>query len=387
MVCAIEDAGFEIRDTIAWLYGSGCPKSHNVAKGIDKHGGQSVAWFGPWFRAWRKKAGITQKQVAALFPSKTGGLTGCVANWELGLNMPTPDQFNLIRDTFALPFDSIASAEREVIGQRVTGIGTGTGSVRVMGDGNRNVTVASTDAAKQWDGWGTALKPAMELICLARKPLTGTVAANVLEHGTGALNIGGCRIGTTRDVPALHSQSDSAIGATGISGKRLPDELDPNVGRWPANVCHDGSAEVVRAFPPETGKSNGTEVGNFSGWKKESGEKIKDIGFGDSGSAARFFYSAKADADDRLGSKHPTVKPVDLMRWLVRLVTPPGGTCLDPFAGSGTTGMACMAEGFDCILVEQDAESIADIKRRIEHVRGIDLPLFAFAKGTPGGMR
>jgi site-specific DNA-methyltransferase (adenine-specific) len=135
----------------------------------------------------------------------------------------------------------------------------------------------------------------------------------------------------------------------------------------------------VSAFP-DAGGGFGTRGGNGSltsyGFSKGT---MEPVGFGDSGSAARFFYSSKADADDRLGSKHPTVKPVDLMRWLVRLVTPPGGTVLDPFAGSGTTGMACMAEGIDCLLVEREAEYVADIKARIAHVRGGDTPLFAVA--------
>jgi site-specific DNA-methyltransferase (adenine-specific) len=149
-----------------------------------------------------------------------------------------------------------------------------------------------------------------------------------------------------------------------------------DVGRWPANVCHDGSDEVVKAFP-DGGGGFGVRGGDR---QSEYGFGAGGVvGFGDSGSAARFFYSSKADADDRLGSKHPTVKPVDLMRWLVRLITPPGGTCLDPFAGSGTTGMACMAEGIDCILIEREAEYVADIKARIAHVRGDDTPLFAVA--------
>jgi DNA modification methylase len=162
-----------------------------------------------------------------------------------------------------------------------------------------------TDAAKRTEGLGTAIKPAWEPIAFGRKPLAGTVAENVLEHGPGALNIDGCRL--------------------------PPDGCD-QVGRWPANILHDGSDEVVDVF----------------------------------GEASRFFYSAKADADDRIGSKHPTVKPVDLMRWLCRLVTPPGGTILDPFAGTGTTGEAAFHEGFQAILIEREEAYQADIARRME---------------------
>lgn len=274
MACAIEDAGFEIRDTLMFLYGSGFPKSHAV---------------------------------------------------------------------------------KDIDGKRT--------------------------------GWGTALKPAYEPIVLARKPLVGTVAANVQAHGTGAINIDGCRIAVTDAAYARNASGDRGHDA---NRKR---EMDFTMtagsanekGRWPANIVHDGSDEVERAFPEQT--SGGTPpsrprdktrntYGAFDGQENPNG-----IG-STSGNAARFFYSAKADAADRLESKHPTVKPVDLMRWLVRLVTPPGGTVLDPFAGSGTTGMACMAEGFDCILVEREAEYFADIQRRIAHVRGDDAPLFA---GTKSG--
>lgn len=151
-------------------------------------------------------------------------------------------------------------------------------------------------------------------------------------------------------------------------------------GRWPANVVHDGSEDVIAAFPdapgqqravgPEFAPKTGTAV--YGDYGPRPHVEPRDKG----GSAARFFYSAKADAGDRLGSKHPTVKPVDLMCWLVRLVTPPRGIVLDPFAGTGTTGMACMAEGFDCILIEREAEYVADIKNRIAHVSGENAPLF-----------
>lgn len=183
----------------------------------------------------------------------------------------------------------------------------------------------------EWQGWGTALKPAHEPIVVARKPLVGTVAENVLEHGTGALNIDGCR------VPTEESTRRRNTAKIGYGGRNLPSsyETGSDAGRWPANVIHDGSDEVVALFP----QSNG--------------------------SAARFFYCAKASKADRAGSKHPTVKPIALMRYLCRLVTPPGGTVLDPFAGSGTTGQAAVEEGFRAILVEREAEYVADIRRRI----------------------
>jgi site-specific DNA-methyltransferase (adenine-specific) len=226
------------------------------------------------------------------------------------------------------------------------------------------------------------LRPGLDLICVARKPLDGTVAATVLKHGTGALNIDGCRIATDED-----RRRNAAGGDNGLVGsstfqirERRAEDMPETAGRWPANVCHDGSDEVVSAFP-ERDQSNARTNKKGSGFAGYGGAGGADNEWAvsDSGSAARFFYSSKADADDRLGSKHPTVKPVDLMRWLVRLVTPPGGTVLDPFAGSGTTGMACMAEGIDCVLIEREAEYVADIKARIAHVRGDDTPLFAVA--------
>ena len=379
MAVRIEDAGFEIRDMIAWVYGSGFPKSLDVSKAIDKTGGASVAWFGPWFRKWREERGITQKQVAELFPSKTGGLTGCVANWELGMNMPTPEQFNLIRDTFGLPFESIESAQREVIGQRTTGIGTGGGSTPIMGDGSRDITAPATDSARQWQGWGTALKPALEPITVARKPLVGTVAANVLEHGTGALNIDGCRVEAPDGRPLIESKSEASLNAfgNGLNGSRSAGVTTR--GRWPANLIHDGSDEVVGAFPQAPGQmakasTSDTQRAGQNTYgvmaRGSNGQEPRD----DTGSAARFFYCAKASKKDRgTENHHPTVKPTDLMRYLVRLVTPPGGVVLDPFMGSGSTGKACMREGMRFIGCEMSPEYLAIAKARIAaaHLEGL----------------
>lgn len=284
------------------------------------------------------------------------------------------------------------------------------------------------------EGRGTALKPAHEPIVLARKPLIGTVAANVEKHKTGALNIDTCRVGdfvnetppgTDRYNQANFEQGyrPSAYPTNGREGEpsaerrytdkggtnfamkpgqrrkggRRPStqegyqrpgatmfqdktdwELSPQ-GRWPANVIHDGSEEVLDGFPDRDGAaSNGKRLGN--GYGEGFGAMEQTAGYADSGSAARFFYTAKADKGDRLSSKHPTVKPVDLMAYLCRLITPPGGVVLDLFAGSGTTGMACLREGFDCILIERESEYVADIERRVAHVSGTDSPLFAGVK-------
>jgi site-specific DNA-methyltransferase (adenine-specific) len=210
-----------------------------------------------------------------------------------------------------------------------------------------------------------ALKPAYEPIVLARKPLAGTVAANVMQYGTGALNISACRVGL-RDERTLNRNGSIGYGGSEPQGA----VVDGGLGRWPANVCHDGSPEVVEGFPEsesqraEVTSKPGDIYGGGSGLPSHTGI----YGFNDQGSAARFFYTAKADADDRIGSRHPTVKPLDLMQWLVRLVTPPGGEILDPFAGTGTTAEAALREGFRCTLIERDPTYLVDIERRMKHV-------------------
>jgi hypothetical protein len=192
----------------------------------------------------------------------------------------------------------------------------------------------------------------------------------VLEHGTGALNIDGCRVlaGADHGANCNRSNVKGIWGTTG--GANI--EASP-LGRWPSNLVHDGSDEVVASFPYAGGAQapvTGAEPtghgfsGNVYGAPGQQGRLPSDRRDG-GGSAARFFYSAKADSDDRLGSMHPTVKPVDLMQWLCRLVTPPGGVVLDPFAGAGSTGEAAWREGFRCVLIEREAEYQADIARRM----------------------
>lgn len=242
---------------------------------------------------------------------------------------------------------------------------------------------------------GTALKPANEPIVLARKPLSeGTVAANVLRWRTGALNIDACRVTfEDGDTTASGVRAGQGKGRGSYEGPALHATVGGVVapphalGRWPANVVHDGSDEVVGAFPDSKGQlapistKTGVKTSNVYGKMNREGEasankRYTDQGStnfaplpgqrrGDSGSAARFFYSAKASKADRAGSKHPTVKPIKLLQWLTRLITPPGGMVLDPFAGSGTTGAAAEREGFRAVLIEREAEYVEDIKRRL----------------------
>jgi site-specific DNA-methyltransferase (adenine-specific) len=208
------------------------------------------------------------------------------------------------------------------------------------------------------------------MIVLARKPLSeATVAANVLKWGTGAINVDGCRI----DSGGTHGSATRAGRGKGFSetiGHGIYNDVGGIVmaphpfGRWPANVIHDGSEEVVAAFPDsDHARGNKETEIRGGGW---FGDRFVSPAFaGDEGSAARFFYTAKADSDDRLGSKHPTVKPLDLIQYLVRLITPPKGVCLDPFAGTGTTGEAAWREGMSAVLIEREEEYCADIRRRM----------------------
>jgi len=299
MAVKIEDAGFEIRDMIAWVYGSGFPKSLDVSKAIDK----------------------------------------------------------------------AAGAEREVVGRKaVTRVMDGSdlvgGNVRA---GFVSVTAPSTDAAKEWQGWGTALKPALEPITVARKPLIGTVAENVLQYGTGAINVDGGRVGTGDDRTsggATGKRIDADGGYSGGWGFAQDGVKRASGGRWPANFIHDGSDEVLGLFPQSksTGGTNPSNPNVIYG-KRDS---LTYFNYGDSGSAARFFYCAKASKADRGENHHPTVKPTDLMRYLCRLVTPPNGIVLDPFNGSGSTGCAAVLEGFQYIGIEREAEYIAISEKRIE---------------------
>jgi len=381
MACNIEDAGFDIRDMIAWVYGSGFPKSLDVSKAIDKRGGNAhlTAEIGAALKSARKSRGVSVTEADRTY---CGGVT--LWSWyegrPAGQQMPTGKVMRKIANDWTEMrryADLIEEAEREVVGQSTNGIAGGSGKHAGESDAygfgaEFNITAPATDAAKQWAGWGTALKPAMEPITVARKPLIGTVAENVLRHGTGAINVDGCRVGTEDD----DDYGRSAAGAdgkvnSGIWSKGARPKFEQQAhsqGRFPANIIHDGSDEVVGLFPESTrwfnaprkgdGKSkDGAVFGQHSGSGMNSG---------DSGSAARFFYCAKASKRDRdEGNRHPTVKPTDLMRYLVRLVTPPGGIVLDPFMGSGSTGKACALEGFRFIGIEREAEYIEIAKRRI----------------------
>lgn len=356
MTSGIEDAGFEIRDQIMWVFGSGFPKSQNVSKALDKAAGAG--------REVLSEGRAVKRRIPGADQNATG-------SW--------------IKDN-----------GREYVPQ---------------------VTAPATDAAQQWDGWGTALKPAHEPICVARKPLAkgNTVAANVLAHGTGALNIDGCRVAPDDNLSggtysaggkAAPMPGDERTGAAlGMfaPGARPAGEFVQPAGRWPANLIHDGSTDVVALFPAQAGASAPVLCTAPSSMTKsvfgQINRQASNAFHGDAGSAARFFYCAKASRADRnaglvdpghqfkqgttlrnievaadggklKGNIHPTVKPTDLMAYLQRLVTPPGGTTLDLFMGSGTSAKAAVREGFKFIGFEISAEYFPIAVARTRHEVG-----------------
>jgi DNA modification methylase len=343
MATRIEDAGFEIRDMIAWVYGSGFPKSLDVSKAIDKmDAAEEQERRRLAFTAWVRSHGVTSRQIDDATGTNMGGHYTTAASQPA---IMTREHLEACRHLFRdVPqwveeeadirtVESRNMAEREVVDTEIryneaSGIVSAGRDERTLIE--RKITVPHTESARQWQGWGTALKPALEPITVARKPLVGTVAANVLEHGTGALNIDGCRFegvkaGGSGNLAAWRQMEGRADLPT-------PPAFDAAQGRWPANLIHDG-AEPTDLL----------------------------------GEAARFFYCAKASKKDRdEGNAHPTVKPTDLMRYLCRLVTPPGGLVLDPFMGSGSTGKAAVLEGFGFIGCELSAEHLAIARTRIE---------------------
>jgi site-specific DNA-methyltransferase (adenine-specific) len=376
MTSAIEDAGFEIRDSLMWLYGTGFPKSHDVSKGIDKLDAADMRRERQLrFTEWMRSTGLTSARIDELTGTNMGGHYTTAASQPA---VATRDHFETLRPHFGCAVPAWVEAmvdertvesenfkRRAVIGVATNGSGNGcvvglgtTGNLQKVHD----ITAPATNAAREFEGWGTALKPAFEPIVLARKPMSeGTVAANVMRWGTGAINVGATRVGN-ETLPAQKA------GQAKLGTFERTDMVTPErEGRWPANVVHDGSDEVVDAFPAtapaRAGKRNAPKTGGTFG--DYAGDDAERFGHADAGgSAARFFYSAKASKADRAGSKHPTVKPIALMQWLARLITPPGGVVLDPFSGSGTTGAAALQEGFRCVMIEREAEYVADIRGR-----------------------
>ena len=373
MAVRIEDAGFEIRDMIAWVYGSGFPKSLDISKAIDKCGGDALAW-----RAFSQAyaLAVSESPMNHADIDRALGVKSSSCYWartDLRGGMPPRHHWEKLRELLALPAELerlYDEAEREVVGQKKTGDPVAWYAEAQRGNGIVDITAPATPEAQQWAGWGTALKPALEPITMARKPLGGTVAANVLTHGTGGINVDGCRVegkwSTWRKSDGTVSEQNQ--DSYSVYGQGMGDVRNPEhpSGRWPANLITDGSDEVAGLFPLQQSGANPTRRGGM-GYHGADGQDCCNAPRGaDSGSAARFFYTAKASRDDRSdGNTHPTVKPTDLMRYLCRLVTPPGGIVLDPFMGSGSTGKAAMLEGFGFIGIEREAQYHAIAERRI----------------------
>ena len=444
LAVAIEDAGWEMRDTVMWVYGSGFPKSLDVSKKIDQQDAtKEQEQRRLRFTAWVRSTGATSRQI----DEATGTQMG--SHYTTHSTQPaimTREHLEMCRPLLGdVPawveqecdirsIESQTFAEREVIGNTTKARSSSSNSaIPTVGADtvyrSWDITAPATPEAQRWAGWGTALKPAWEPVIVARKPLAGTVAANVLEWGTGAINVDGCRVAALDGVPSFTHRSEQSANCygDGRNGSNRTGETS-TAGRWPANVIHDGSDEVLSYFPAAPGQqadisptAPSPKTGNVYGKMNREGEASANdenagmVGFKmrpgarrlDTGSAARFFYCAKASKAERdaglegmplrgknevygkglntatkldprphttegvanrplRSNHHPTVKPVSLMRYLCRLITPPGGTVLDPFMGSGSTGVAALLEGFHFAGIEMEQEYIDIAQRRID---------------------
>lgn len=340
-----------------------CDPPYHLTSIVDRFGKDGAA---------EVKAGATgaYKRASAGFMGKQwdgGDIAFQVATWKAVLRVLKPGGY-------LLAFASTRGFWRMCVAIEDAGFITHPMIAWVFGSGFPKATRIKADGYDGFRYGGQALKPAIEPIFMGQKPFSETTGtANILKHGTGAVNIDGCRIasGDNLNGGAYAAQSNKVRsgslegGLLSVTGR---DFCSPT-GRWPANLIHDGSEEVSAAFPEAPGQQREvndtftpkTGAAVYGDYGPRPTVQPRDSG----GSAARFFYSAKADSDDRIGSKHPTVKPVDLMRYLVRLVTPPGGIVLDPFAGTGTTGEAAWREGMKAILIEREPEYQADIAERM----------------------
>jgi DNA modification methylase len=373
MTCAIEDAGFEIRDSIHWIHGNGFPKGIDVSKAIDRrrYDRDAVLSLTRFLREARDRSGKTNADINAAL----GVAMACHWTGQSQPAVPTHEQWVKLKSF--LGFGDEMDGEAARLNERKGKLGeawerrtvTGQhkepspvdqwqsrhGRMRHAGPARERRDEPATDAARQWQGWGTGLKPAHEPIVVARKPLVGSVADNVLQFRTGALNLGACRIPST-------SENASTSG------------------RLPANVIFDNEAAEELDQQSMVRKSGVRKTGiarsNRGGYSGPTTALPSPVCYGDEGGASRFFYVPKASPAERRAGlsedvpRHPTIKPVTLMRYLVRLVTPPSGVVLDPFTGSGTTGIAAVLEGARFVGIEREPEYVAIAEARIAHWKG-----------------
>jgi DNA modification methylase len=332
MVVNVEDAGFEIRDQLMWVYGSGFPKNHNISKAIDKRGGNPH--LATEIAQAIKQARLDRNLTTTFCDKKfCDGST----NWtwfegrKAGCRPPSTELFARICEewTELKPLaDKVAEVERLVVGQQQQGkLAVAPGQDNDRSQITLDITAATTDNSKKWEGWGTALKPAHEPIVLARKPISeANIAANVLKWGTGGLNIDKSRVGT-ETISTHHAPKGTFAGGEHDRGSDTSSYKE-HEGRFPANFIHDGIEED---------------------W-------------------SRFFYCAKTSKKERgKDNNHPTVKPIALMSYLINLVTPTGGTTLDPFMGSGSTGCAAVKEGYSFVGIDLNEEYIQIASKRLTH--------------------
>lgn len=432
MAVRIEDAGFEIRDMIAWVYSQGFPKSHNLdnlrgdkicgcAEPYAHHGTEQKtkcdvrlmrnsdvpqAEHDKTQRREILQQGVPEQSTSVVRRAQLSTAEdGCgkygVEGWGDAPEASRKLCSGAVRQSTDLGAadgargwlrDGASSGDGEMV--RISSDAHGVRSPRRPQSAEQSAgqsgVVAGQPKSQTMGAWpvcsgcglprvpsglGTALKPSLEPVTVARKPLIGTVAENVLAWGTGAINVDGCRVGTNGGTAkGSKPQGDGkGIYGAGLHGACEINQLD--AGRWPANLIHDGSEEVLAGFPTTTsggGDKHGKKPSTFCASTNWEAFKGTSNG-GDTGSAARFFYCAKASKSDRnsggVNSTHPTVKPTDLMRYLCRLVTPPGGTVLDPFMGSGSTGKAAVLEGLSFIGIEREAEYVEIAKARIAAVQ------------------
>lgn len=420
MVVNIEDAGFEIRDQIMWLYGSGFPKSHNIGKAVDKFGGNNLLSneIGTQLKEARTKRGLTLKAADELFCNGTSNYNWLEGRSD-GQRIPNQELFDKIVaewDELKEIRDKVLETEREILGTEITNKTV----MSRIGEENESGEYVRTKGQSPYEGWGTALKPANEPICVARKPLSEkSVAENVLKWGTGGINIDGCRVGTeVRTTPVGSDDDRNDETLFGLNRTTHHERVETTEGRFPANIILD---EIAGELLDEQ-----SGIVNQGHWPKGSVKGFGDFGGGSSSyegvgpkdktksGASRFFYQAKVSKAERnmgldefeettTGGKghgldrrcsncntsmlkpedckceepdwitppkkntHPTVKPVSLMAYLCRLVTPPNGIVLDPFMGSGSTGIAARLEGFKFCGMEMDKDYFKIAEARIEN--------------------
>ena len=383
LMCAIEDAGWEIRDCLMWLYGTGFPKSLDVSKAIDKvrHDRPAILGVTTWLASARDAAGMTNAEIDAAF-----GFAGMAGHWTSTKSqpaVPTWEQWNALRAMLQFGDEMDAEvwrlngrkgkpgdawAEREVVGQTDSRLDKGTGvTVDFSGSTGRNadglldITAPATDAAKLWDGWGTALKPAWEPIILAMKPCDGTFANNALTHGVAGINVDGGRVGLMTQDEVDRSEMSTKADGWGMK-PRTWQGAEPN-GRWPANLILDEVAGAildedhgptsVTGRRTQRSKSRWVSAESPLPGQGTTNRKLTEYAGGPS-NPSRFFYCAKASRKERgEGNTHPTVKPLALLRYLLTLLsTPTGGVVLDPFTGSGSTLVAARQLGRKAIGIE-----------------------------------